>query len=329
MHQIQKRIHLLYGPSNFTTMVCLFISRLVPLLLILNLAYLAQGVPATTTLSHHNSPSELNVASKSCEYDSRTGFAGDIGENHYSVDYYYTLLADTTVLGSNDILLTERSSLTSLSDNSIHNVVFQIELGIGSFLLRESEEFQSAPCHMRRLVPKTEEIRNVGLVLGPDDAIVATCESNDPTVSCYWIAGSFQVYTIGSGGNTTTTEQNIHNDLRQAMNGGALNDVHRAILNITYMESLPSNAAHGATTSGQPGSGNRDTISSDTDSDDRDGDDATIIVSSSVGAVLLVTAIAMVSRRRIHERTVRQASSMDISAMPKSQDASAADSSVV
>jgi hypothetical protein len=36
--------------------------------------------------------------------------------------------------------------------------------------------------------------------------------------------------------DTTTTEQNIHNDLRQAMNGGALNDVHRALLNITYME---------------------------------------------------------------------------------------------
>jgi hypothetical protein len=271
------------------------------------------------------SPSEMDVASKSCDYDSRTGYAGDIGESHYSVDYYYTLLADSTILGNKEILYKQQINVEStIPDNSIQSVIFQIELGIGSYLLNESGEFQSAPCHMRKLVPKqVDVIQNVGLTLGPDDAIIATCESDNSTVSCYWVAGSFQVYTMGSGTNTTVTKQNIHHDLQQAMNGGALNYVHRAILNITYMESLPSNNKP------EKSNGNGDTTSSD--QDDPDNDSAAIIVSSSVGAVLLVTAVAMVSRRRLNERTMFQAnSSIDVSAVhTTSQEAPGADSSVL
>jgi hypothetical protein len=304
-------------------------------LFLLHWTCLVRGNPETgNIMSHHKSPSEVDVASQSCDYDSRTGFAGDIGEDHYSVDYYYVLLADSTLLGNTEIISTERINVgSSLLDNSIHSVIFQIELGIGSYLLRESGEFYSAPCNMRQLFPSTEGVRNVGLTLGPDDAIVATCESEDPTVSCYWVAGSFQVYTLGKSGNTTINQQNIHKDLEKAMNGGSLNNVHRAILNITYMEGLPSNMVDGVTASGQTDTNagnNTDTVSSETDSSNGP-ENAAIIVSSSVGGVLLVTAIALANRKRIRldESTMFQANSMDVSEFQTSQAASAVGSSVV
>jgi hypothetical protein len=287
-------------------------------------------------MSHHNTPSELDVSSKSCDYDSRTGFAGDIGQDFYSVDYFYTLLADSSILGNTEILYNEPIDFDALPDNSIHNVVFQIEMGIGSYLLQESGEFQSAPCNMRRQrerqllssrrTQQSDLVRNVGLTIGPDDEIVATCESPNPGTACYWVAGSFQVYTMGPAGNTTVAQQNIQEDLKEAMNSGELNKVHSAILNITYMDALPGSTADEAT-SGQPDAStnnDRDTISSD-----ENGPDAAIIVSASVGAVLLIAAIAVVTRRRNRhdEQTFFQASSMDVSEFHMSREESVVESS--
>ncbi|KAG7356646.1 hypothetical protein IV203_001332 [Nitzschia inconspicua] len=280
-------------------------------------------------MNHYNLPSEIDVESQSCDYNSRTGFAGDIGDGFYSVNYYYTLLVDTSLLGNAEVLSYNTAvDFDSMQDNSIHNVIFQIELGIGSYLLRKSGEFESAPCNMRSRHLQLDSVRNVGLTIGPDDEIVATCEATDPLTACYWISGSFQVYTVGiQNEDTTVAEQNIHDDLKYAMNNGELSTVHEAIVNITYLDALPTASADRAET-GQPSSKEGDTLSADTAGH---GPNTAIIVSASVGALLLIAAIALVNQRRnrCDEQHFLQGSSVDASEFHMSREATVVERSDV
>lgn len=321
------------------------VTQLLLLLLLSCLSYLVSFTEANPAveniMSHHTLPTELDVTSKSCAYNSNTGFAGDIGDDFFSVDYYYTLLVASASLGNTQVVSLREAvvNFDALPDNSIHNVIYQIELGIGSYLLKESGEFQSAPCNMRRLVHQRkqdihitrerqlEPIQNVGLTVGPDDEILSECESDDPDTLCYLVAGSFQVYTLGTEGNTTQAQKNIQQDLKTAMNSGTLNRAHTAIVDITYLDNLPIDSPDQSNGGGTDPNGNNindgDTITSI-----RSGPDAAIIVSASVGAVLLVAAIALVSRRRNRhdEQTFFQASSMDVSEFHMSREESVVES---
>jgi hypothetical protein len=276
---------------------------------------------------HHENPDEVDVTSKSCDYDSRKGFAGDIGNNFFTVEYFYILRVNSSLLSNTEIAYNEAVNYEELPYDSLHNVVFQVELEIGSHLLKESGEFRNAPCNnARRLVMRqTQEAKNVGLTIGPDDEIVANCESDDTNTLCYWVAGSFQVYTVGTSGNTTASSDKIKMDIKDAMDSGEFDKAHTAILNLTYMEALPSNTADGATTDGTDGSGssNSDTISAET----KNGPDAAIIVSASVGAVLLLAAIALASRRRNRhdDQSEFQPSNMDVSEFHVSREESVAE----
>jgi hypothetical protein len=113
-------------------------------------------------------------------------------------------------------------------------------------------------------------------------------------------------------------------DLKYAMDSGALNDAHPAILNLTYHDSLPSNPTDGANSDGtDEANGESDTISAS-----KNGPDAAIIVSASVGAVLLIAAVALVSRRRkrgYDDQSEFQPSGMDVSEFHLSKEESVVD----
>lgn len=275
------------------------------------------GNPAVGNIHpHHHFPSELDVTFKSCAYNRRTGFAGDIGESFFTVEYFYMLEVNSTMLSQNEVSSSQPLDFDALPANSLENVVLQVEMEIASYLLRESKEFENAPCNgERRLIVsrQTEEIQNVGLTIGPDDEIVTACESLDAGKSCYLVAGYFQVHTRGTEGNTTISEGNILMDIKNAMDSGKLDNAHPAILRITYLKSLPSNPAAGATSGEADTSGNSngDKISAGA----RNGPDAATIVSASVGAVLIVAAIAFVSRsrNRYDDQIELQQSSMEAS----------------
>ena len=289
---------------------------------------------ASNLMNHYASPAELDVTSKSCDYDSVKGFAGDIGDDYYTVDYYYTMLVDGSELGDTAISYNQPIDFNTLAKDSLQNVVLQVELEIASYLLRESGEFENAPCNSaRRLVPaaqrkrRTQEMKNVGLTVGPDDEVVAECESDDPNNLCYWVEGYFQVYTTGTDGNTTASEEAIRADVKQAMNAGDLNGAHSAILGLTYQDSLPKSSTDSAT-GGNADQGNGDTISAGGGS----GPNSALIVGASVGAVLLIAAIALVTRKRrksLDDQSEFQPSSMDVSEFHLSKEESVVDDPVV
>ncbi|KAL3893612.1 MAG: hypothetical protein SGARI_008061, partial [Bacillariaceae sp.] len=205
------------------------------ILALLLFAPLTMSNPAASNLmNHYNLPAELDVTSKSCDYDSRKGFAGDIGDDYFTVNYFYTMLVDGTQLGDTAVSYNQPIDFNTLAKDSLQNVVLQVELEIASYLLRESGEFERAPCNnARRLMParRTQEVQNVGLTVGPDDEVVASCETDGDSENnlCYWVEGYFQVYTTGTEGNTTASEEAIRNDVKQAMNSGELNGAHPAI----------------------------------------------------------------------------------------------------
>jgi MYXO-CTERM domain-containing protein len=273
---------------------------------------------------------------------------GDIGENYYNVDYFYTLRVDSTKLNDVDVAYDEPIDFDDLPNDSLHRVVLDVEVGIGSYLLQESDAFKTAPCKevddaeeeeedpaldilkrrrrqkQRQLddVSKKQspssprQLQNVGLTIGPDDQVVATCESNEESVLCYWVAGFFQVYTVGDDLDETESINLIKSDIQTAMDSGDLNDAHDAIVDVTYMDSLPSNTADEATSGEPDGNDGGDTISASGNQDG--GSNTGVIVGASVGAVLLVAAVALVSRRRrnsilYEEQTEFQPSSMDVS----------------
>jgi hypothetical protein len=281
---------------------------------------------ASNLMNHYSDPSELDVTSQSCAYDSRKGFAGDIGEDYFTVEYFYTMTLDGTQLGDTEISYNQPIDFDNLAKDSLHNVVFQVELEIASYLLRQSGEFVRAPCNSARrlmMARKTQEVRNVGLTVGPDDEVVATCESDSPEKLCYWVEGYFQVYTVGTEGNATLSEESILADLKGAMNSGELDDAHPAIIGLSYQDSLPKSTADGAT-SDKPDEGNGE----DTISPSGGGPDAAIIVGASVGAALLVAAVALISRKRRRgqdDQSEFQPSSMDVSEFHMSKEESVVD----
>eukprot|EP00529_Nitzschia_sp_RCC80_P001640 CAMPEP_0113518936 /NCGR_PEP_ID=MMETSP0014_2-20120614/43248_1 /TAXON_ID=2857 /ORGANISM="Nitzschia sp." /LENGTH=551 /DNA_ID=CAMNT_0000416613 /DNA_START=133 /DNA_END=1785 /DNA_ORIENTATION=+ /assembly_acc=CAM_ASM_000159 len=202
-----------------------------------------------------------------------SGYAGTIdavGRDFYVAEYGYQMIlnsslvedddlvvstARTTAAGrnndggstsnsnSNSITFHQPKSFGEVDENSLQNIVFQIEFEIASYMLKESSAFDNAPCNTnnnnnryrrrRNLVYQrrrqqqqqqqqerqqngsstrrrtAEEIVNVGLTIGPTDEIRGPCptEPSDPELVCYEVLGSFQVYITTAATESTTRSE--------------------------------------------------------------------------------------------------------------------------
>jgi hypothetical protein len=287
---------------------------------------------------HAHDPFEIDVQSESCDYDSIEGFAGDVGTNFYTVEYYYSIQVDSSLLDDTEVLYFEPTNLEDLPENSLQNVVLEVELAIASYLLHDSVVFESAPCNngrrrrflnnknnnkapssngRRRTIGDHRRLNNVGMTIGPDDEFLAMCEVQVDGQPCYDYFGRFQVYTVGDtdNDNTTAAENEVKFELKSAMNSGEFDNAHPALLGVQYLDTIPEDpSARVETDKG-------DNVEKDTtpsSSIQSNGPNASVVIFSTVGAVLLVVAVTLIRRRQQQGRLRRRQE--DISDFQMSQD---------
>lgn len=269
---------------------------------------LAVTLAVPTGVHHHSyDPLELDVDSKSCDYNSLEGYAGNIGTTFYTVEYFYSMVLNASQLENDVISYNQPVTFLDVEDDSLQGVVLSVEFEVASFMLKESSAFKNAPCNSRRRTqahrtrPRDRRAQttnnnlvNVGLTLGPDDEIVAECPTpvaSSTDLACYEVAGYFDVFTVGSGSNTTESEREILDELSRGMNQGRFDDIHHAIVSVRYLNLTPPTV-------------DKVKISDDGSETDQEGTplapstSVAVIVVASVGSILLVIGVVLLRRRR-------------------------------
>lgn len=255
---------------------------------------------------HHHDPFEIDVESESCNFNTIEGFAGDIGTDFFTVEYYYAVQVDASLLEDTEVSYKEPTNFGDLPEDSLQHVILEIELALAAHLLHQSDAFDSSRCnHGRRRLDKAQSggskrrtardrrMKNVGLTIGPDDEFLALCEIQTEGQPCYEYAGRFQVYTVGEDDDTTGVESEIKHAIKDAMNSGEFDDAHPALLSVKYLDVMPEDPADGVQADGEDA-----VVGNTTQSTIQDGPNASIIIGASVGAVLLIATVALVRRRR-------------------------------
>jgi hypothetical protein len=285
---------------------------------ILALVALIRILPGIQGSMHQHDPLEIDVQSESCDFNTIEGFAGDIGSDFFTVEYYYTIQVNASLMDDTEVAYKEPTNFEDLSEGSLQHVVLKVELAIASLLLHESFAFKSAPCNQGRrglhetpraarsllLSAGDRRTKNVGLTIGPDDEFLAMCEVQIEGVPCYEYAGWFQVYTVGGDDNTTEVVNEIKLEIKDAMNSGELDDAHPALLSVKYLDAMRQDSADEAQTDEQDTTTTPSTI--------QDGPNASVIIGASVGAVILLGTMAIVRRRRNY-RSLENSSEFQIS----------------
>merc|ERR1712003_179952 len=100
----------------------------------------------------------------------------------------------------------------NFSNNSLQSVIIDVEYSIASFLIEESNSFEYATCRRTSgseqvYINETEKATNtnndreqnrtsynVGIAIAPTDEPAFKCQSTEQDISCYEIAGAFQVH---------------------------------------------------------------------------------------------------------------------------------------
>jgi hypothetical protein len=279
--------------------------------------------------AHHFGPNELdvssgsnagNIASRSepCIYNMMEGFAGEAGTDFFTVEYFYTMELNATLVDNAVNIFTPRTQaiiLDEFANNSLRNVILSVEYSISSYLMEESYTFENASCsghggnrvvnvngmEQEQLQANSNSIdsryggqennqpsKNVGIAIAPSDELALKCRtiSTAEDVLCYEIAGAFQVHTVGETHNITQAENEIRYDLQAAMEKGKFDRAHPSILNLTFLDSISPEFPDGALSEGVPSipindNGNNVVLQ-------EDETNVALIIGGSIGGILLL-----------------------------------------
>ncbi|OEU20581.1 hypothetical protein FRACYDRAFT_234212 [Fragilariopsis cylindrus CCMP1102] len=272
---------------------------------------------------HHSDPSELDVYSRNntggiasrsepCIYNRMEDFVGEAGTNFFTVEYFYTMEVNATLIDNVVNIFTPRTQaiiLDEFANNSLRNVILSVESSIASYLMEESYTFENATCSghggnlvvnvdgMEQMQANSTESRyggqensrpskNVGITIAPNYEPALKCISTAEDVLCYEIAGAFQVHTVGETHNITQAKIDIRYDLQAAMEKGKFDRAHPSILNLTFLDSISPNFPDGTLSEEVPSipindNGNNAVLQ-------EDETNVALIIGGSIGGILLL-----------------------------------------